>query len=122
MNPLSREGIISNEGYNHVEGSTTSMFIVNVIDSTEVTGNTYEISFAENISEELFAIIKNKSSDIVVVPELLLNKGENFFYLTPVFDGVAVEIKPVFTLGIDYDKSMFINNSGTNIQFNIVNP
>ncbi|MCJ7554615.1 MAG: T9SS type A sorting domain-containing protein [Ignavibacteriaceae bacterium] len=122
VNPLSREGIISNEGYSHVEGLTTSMFMVNVIDSTEVTGDTYEISFAENISEELYAIIKNKTTDVVVVPELLLNKGENFFYLTPVFDGVAVEIKPVLTLEIDYNKSLFINNSGTNIQFDIVSP
>lgn len=117
-----REGIISDEVYNHIEGTTTTTFLVNVIDSTETTGNNYEISFSKNVSDELFATIKNKNTDVIVVPELLLNQGENAFYLTPVFEGVAVEIKPVFTLEIDFNKSFFVFNSGTNIQFTIVRP
>lgn len=119
---LTKEGTILESGYTQVEGLSTTSFVVNVIDSTQLTGDTYEISFTENIVEQFYAIIKNKTNDVIVIPEFSLNEGENFFYLTPVFDGVAVEIRPVFTLDIDYNKSIFINNSGTNIQFNISNP
>ena len=118
---LTKEGFILNSGYNHIDGLSTTSFLVNVIDSTQLTGDTYEISFNENISEQIYAVIKNKTDDVVVIPEFSLNEGENFYYLTPVFDGAAVEIKPIYTLDIDYNKSIFINNSGTNIQFDISN-
>jgi hypothetical protein len=48
--------------------------------------------------------------------------GINVQYLTDEFDGIMVEILPNFDLNINFERSYFTNNSGTNITFDLQNP
>jgi hypothetical protein len=116
-----KAGFIDKSGFEHISGISTAEFLVSVVDSTQVTGDTYELSFAENTGE-LYAVVKNKNDNSVVLSDFYLNKGEDVYYLTPVFDGIALEIKPVLELKVDFNTSFFLNNSGTNLAFNLVNP
>ena len=117
-----KEAIINNYSYNHPSGITTSKFFVNVMDSTLLTGDMYEISFSKNNLDELTATIKNKNTAEIIISDFNVDKGEDVFYLTPVFDGITVEIKPVLKLELDSQKSYFQNNSGSDILFNFVKP
>ena len=119
---LAKQPVNLKSGYDHPSGLSTASFIVSVIDSTLLTGDTYEIIFAKDVSNRLYSSIKNRTKGSIVIPELLLDRGEDVYYLTPVFDGIAVEIKPVTSLALDFDKSLFVNNSGSNVTFNFVNP
>jgi len=120
--PVTKEAVIEKSGYDHPSGFSTTSFLVNVIDSTQLTGDTYEIEFNQNASNQLYASIKNKNTGSIIIPEFYLNQGEDVYYLTPIFDGVAIEFKPVFSLEIDLNKSVFVNNSGSNINFNFTSP
>ena len=51
-----------------------------------------------------------------------LTMGINVQYLTDEFDGIMVEILPNFELNINFEKSYFSNNSGTNITFDLEKP
>lgn len=119
---LIKETLSVKSSYDHPSGLSTTSFIVNVVDSALLTGDTYEITFGENSSNRLYSSIKNINQGIVKVPELSLDQGEDVYYLSQVFDGVAVEIRPVFSLEVDFTKSLFVNNSGSNINFNFINP
>ena len=50
-----------------------------------------------------------------------LNFGNDVKYLSDEFDGIVVEILPNFDLKIDFNKSAFINNSNSNVEFTIEN-
>lgn len=119
---LLKEASIDNTGLNHISGISTTTFNVNIVDSTKLTGNSYEMSFAQDSSERLYATIKNLFNQEIVINQFYLDQGEDVYYLTPVFDGVNVEIKPVLSLGLDFNNSYFLNNSVTNINFNFVKP
>lgn len=65
------------------------------------------------------ATITNVSTSQTVIENFPIDKGEGVFYLTEDFDGVAVQIVPVFDFKLDYDNSYFANNSGSNITFTV---
>jgi hypothetical protein len=52
-----------------------------------------------------------------MVDQYPFSGGAGLFYLTPIFEGVAVEVRPVFTLDIDTSKSFFSNHTGSNLSF-----
>lgn len=117
-----KQAIINNNSYGHPSGISTTQIFVNVMDSTLLTGDTYEISFSKNVLNELNASITNKNTNEILISEFNVDKGEDIFYLTPVFEGIAVEIKPVLKLELDFNKSYFLNKSGCNINFTFVKP
>jgi hypothetical protein len=51
-----------------------------------------------------------------------INRGKGGFYLTPTFDGVALEVVPEFTLDLDFPGFRTVNPSGTNLQFDLTLP
>lgn len=115
-------GIIDSTALNHTSGTSTSNFIVHVVDSTKLTGNNYEISFTEFSEEFLQFSINDLTLNQVMVENFPLTMGTNVQYLTDEFDGIMVEIIPNFDLNINFERSYFTNNSGTNLTFNLQNP
>ncbi|MCB0748628.1 MAG: T9SS type A sorting domain-containing protein, partial [Ignavibacteriae bacterium] len=115
-------GTINSSEYNHSNGNSTSDFIVHVIDSTKLTGDDYEISFAKFNNDFLDFSIRDLTTNKIKIDNYPLNLGQNVQYLTEEFDGIIVELKPNFELGIDYEKSKFINNSGSNLNYEIEKP
>ncbi|MFQ5631524.1 MAG: hypothetical protein ACE5I1_22360, partial [bacterium] len=100
-------------------GATTSEIIIHVLDAGAVTGDNYELTF-EVIGDTLpIANISNMSSGQQVVSGFAFDRGKGVFYLTPIFEGVAVEIIPEFELAIDSDGSFLANNSGTNLTMEV---
>jgi hypothetical protein len=119
---LTKEAVVKTNTYEHISGLSTTRFLVNVIDSTKLNGHTYELSFNIDSLNKFYAIIKDINSFDTRISKFVLDQGENAYYLTPIFDGIAIEINPIFDLRLDFDNSGFKNNSGSNINFNIVNP
>lgn len=115
-------GIIDSSTLKHSSGTSTSNFIVHVVDSTKLTGHNYEISFTEFNEEFLQFSINDLTLNEAKVENYPLTMGTNVQYLTDEFDGIMVEILPNFDLDIDFERSYFTNNSGTNITFDLENP
>jgi len=111
--------VISASTFDHLEGSSTSRIFVHVLDSTKLTGNEYKVTFDVESEYNASATITNASTSTTVVENFPIDKGEGVFYLTDNFDGVAVQIVPVFDFKLDYDNSYFANNSGSNITFTV---
>ncbi|GJQ61597.1 MAG: hypothetical protein SCALA702_06500 [Melioribacteraceae bacterium] len=123
MEPTISVGTIIPGTYEHSEGTSTVRFYVHVIDSTALTGDEYEISFdVGETPTDIAANIKNLNTTQMVVEDFSLRNGEKVFYLTPVFDGIAVEIIPEYSFEIDGERSNFINNSGSNLIFTAAAP
>ena len=61
--------------------------------------------------------VRNMTTGDTLVRKYPIDRGEGVFYLTPAFQGVAVEVIPEFDLDIDFARSYFINHSGTNLTF-----
>lgn len=123
IKPEKSQGILNPSILNHNQGSTTSKFMVHSIDSTAMTGHTYEIKFDTTQSlDTVFANIRDINNSTLKINRFPLNKGVNNFYRTETFDGISVEFKPVFKLELDMTGSYMINNSGTNLIFNYVIP
>ncbi len=119
--PLRSQGSIIDNTFEHPTGNCTADFYVHVIDSTKLTGHDYEITF--NVSGEDYSLdIKDVTTNLFVVSNYELDKGEGAFYLTNVFDGIAVEFMPEFDFEIDSKKSYLDNNSGSNLQFTYGTP
>ena len=113
-------GIFGVSSYSHPSGTGTGKVFVHAVDSTQFTGHQYEISFDTTASNDsLYSTIKDINTNTVKVQSFPLNKGNNNFYLTPLFDGCAVEYIPVYKLGIDESGSYFKKTSGTNLNFNV---
>jgi hypothetical protein len=121
--PVQPEGVVNPGSYAHPAGRTTTQLIVHVVDSLAVTGQTYEavLDTAASGTQALLTIRKQATGD-TVVSRYSIDRGEGTFYLTPTFDGVAVEIVPEFDLTIDFQSSYFINHSGTNIAWTVNYP
>ncbi|MEN8193349.1 MAG: T9SS type A sorting domain-containing protein [Bacteroidota bacterium] len=119
VDPIYPEGVIKSNTVEHTDGATTSRFYVHVMDSTQLTGDNYEITF--DIVDEFNsrATIQNVSKGTTVVDNYPIDKGEGVFYLTDTFEGVAVELNPVFKFSLDFERSYFVNNSGSNINFSV---
>ena len=108
--------------YSHPNGATTARLIAQVIDSTALTGHNYLVSFqVPGSSDTVYAKIEDENNSEIKVQNFPINKGVNTFYLTPTFDGIAVEFLPQFKLELDASV-YFVNNSGSNLIFSYVPP
>ena len=116
------QGYLVPSSYEHFAGRTTSSMRVYVVDSSEVTGDEYEVTFAETGEDQFTGSIKNLNTSTTLVSDFPIDKGIGFFYLTDVFEGVAVEFIPELNLRLDVDNSYFKNVSGTNILFTVGSP
>lgn len=116
-------GVVNPKGYIHLTGNSTAAFLVQVADSTVMTGHTYEISFDTTVTRDsLYATVKDLQTSQIKLQNFPLNRGPNITYTTPVFDGIAVEFSPVYTLALDIEGSYFRNNSGSNLVFSYSPP
>lgn len=115
-------GLLNSNNFKHTSGISTTNFLVHVIDSTKLNGHEYEIFFEPFNEKYLQFNVKDLTSNEIKISEFPLNLGKNVAYLTEEFDGIVVEIKPQFQLKLDFEKSYFVNNSGTNLQFSIEDP
>jgi len=123
LKPERSQGILNPSILNHTQGTTTAGFLVHSIDSTAMTGHTYEIKFDSALTtDSVYATIKNLNTSVVKVNRFPLNKGLNTFYRTETFDGVSVEFKPVFKQELDVNGSYFVNNSNSNLIFSYIIP
>lgn len=121
--PLKPQGIVSPGSYLHPTGKSTAKILVHILDSTAVTGHTYKVSFdTASTADTVFATIRNTNTNVIAVNRFPVNRGTNVFYFTNQFDGVAVEFLPVFKLALDTEGSYFVNNSGSNLRFNVTPP
>mgnify|MGYP005841800707 FL=1 len=119
ISPVKPQVVINAKSIQHAEGNSTSRVFVHVIDSTKISGDSYEVSFIKPSSDLTYANIRNITKSIDVVTDFSLNGGEGVFYVTPVFDGLAIQFDPIFDFKLDYDNSYFVNNSGSNFKFTI---
>ena len=87
----------------------------------DLTGDNYELTFAVH-SESVYANIMNVSDNTPMVTEFPINLGEGNFYLTPEFEGIAVQIIPEFGQDLNIEGSYFINQSGTNLDIELTYP
>jgi hypothetical protein len=112
-------GSINPNTITHLSGNSTSDFIIHVMDSMALSGDTYEISFTVPDTLPDTMKIVNLNSGQTVVSQYPFAGGSAIFYLTPTFEGVAVEAQLDFELNVDSLGSYFINNSGSNLSFQI---
>jgi hypothetical protein len=118
ISPVRPEGVVNAASYVHSSGRTTTRLIVHVVDSTAMTGNTYEARLDTGASRTKAVLnIRNVSTGDTVVSGYPIDRGEGMFYLSPVFEGVAVQVIPEFDLDIDFQGSFFINHSGSNLSW-----
>jgi hypothetical protein len=112
------QGYLDPATYEHSTGRTTTKLLVHVVDSTAVTGSTYEalLDTAAN-NTKAYLSVRNTMTGDSLVRRFPIDRGEGVFYLTPAFDGVALQVIPEFDLEIDFAGSYFINHSGTNLTF-----
>lgn len=122
IKPDKSQGVIDPTFYSHPNGTTTARLIAQVIDSTALTGHTYLVSFhVPGSSDTVYAKIEDENNSEIKVQNFPINKGVNTFYLTPTFDGIAVEFLPQFKLELNASV-YFVNNSGSNLSFSYVPP
>ena len=118
--PTFPQAIIQPTVYQLTNGANTSKILVHVIDSTLVSNNNYEITFTETGTKKAKADIVNTTTNSTVVQNYPIEGGEGVFYLTPTFEGIAVEFIPEFDFALDLNNSTFTNVSGTNIVFQVL--
>ena len=121
ITPTIPAGRIHPGTYEHIGRSSTEI-TVHVMDSTLATGDRYEVSFEVFNNDSVLSTIKNVNTSTIVVEDFSLSQGKGVHYLTPQFEGVAVEYSPEFRLKLDVNSSYFLNQSGTNLQFNLSMP
>ncbi len=113
------QGILNPFSYEHEAGMSTTSFIVHVLDSTALTGDEYALHFESLNSDTALVNIKNRRSDIWVIEDFRIHIGTGYSFITPVFEGVRVEIIPEFEFRLDEERTTFINNSGSTLQFEV---
>ena len=119
ISPVKSQVVINSKTLDHKTGNSTGRIFVHVVDSNAVTGDLYEVTFTKPTANETYANIYNKTKSINAVSDFSLNGGEGVFYISPVFDGLAVQFNPTFEFKLDIENSYFINNSNSNFQFTI---
>lgn len=118
VEPVVPYGIFGVSSYQHTSGTSTGKIFVHAVDSMQYTGHQYEVSFDTTVNiDSLYATIKDLSTNTVKVQSFPLNKGKSVFYITPVFDGCAVEFIPDYRLAVDDAGSYFRKNTNTNLNF-----
>ncbi|MCX8010370.1 MAG: hypothetical protein N3A61_04405, partial [Ignavibacteria bacterium] len=95
------QGRINESSISHPSGISTAKIKVHLFDSTLTLGEQYRVSFFVKSKDSIYASIKNVTRDSFRVQNFALDRGLNQFYLTNVFDGIAVEFNPVYTLSLD---------------------
>jgi len=113
------QGYLDPEFYQHTGGVTTSRFTVHVIDSTQLTGDQYQISFDSTGRDSLSMRIRNLTTGTVPVECYPVPDVENMVNLTPAFDGICVEISPEVDLALDSINSYAVLHSGTTVSFRV---
>ena len=83
--PLKPQGVIRTGSYDHESGSSTSRIFVHVVDSSKLTGDTYQVSFEISGEKDAYATIKNTITNDTPVQDFPLNLGQGIFYLTRSF-------------------------------------
>ncbi len=116
------QGYVEPASYIHTTGRSTSQFVVHIVDSTKLTGNIYEMSFNISGEDTILTTIKNLSTGKIPIDSFFILQAENIFAITPVFDGVQVQVITELDLALDVTNSYFINNSGTNINCTVGQP
>jgi hypothetical protein len=111
------EGVLRPSSVVHAAGRTTSRVVVHVIDSLALTGHAYEATLDSLANRTAALHVRDLATGDSVVRRFALDRGENIFYLTPVFHGVAVEVVPEFDLELDLAGSFMIRHSATNLAF-----
>ncbi len=116
------QGYFDPQSYTHPSGVSTAKFLVHRLDSTKLTGHQYEVSFDSTGAGSYRTVITDLIDGDTVVSNFMINRGEKTFYVTEMFDGVAVEVRPEMDLELDAAGSYFKNSSGTNALFTFTNP
>lgn len=119
ISPVKAQAVINSRAIQHSEGNSSSRVFVHVVDSTQITGDSYEVNFYKPSDELVYATIKNKTKSIDVISNYAIGGGEGVFYITQPFEGLAVQFDPVFEFKLDFDHSYFVNNSNSNFTFTI---
>ncbi|MCB0281846.1 MAG: T9SS type A sorting domain-containing protein [Calditrichaeota bacterium] len=122
IQPVMPIGVFDEKTYSHEQGRSTFTFKVHVVDSSQLQNKNYEMSFSDITEDAAKVSIKNTNSEEMVVSDYPLDRGVNAFYITPVFDGIAVQFNPVFEMTYDADKSYFLNSTGTNVLVDYTKP
>ncbi len=100
----------------HIKGSATPDFNIQIIDSSLLKSDTYEITFnAEDQSAKTFSIV-NVSNNQEIISDYPLKKNLS----TPTFDGLKLIINDCEN-GIDLDKTTF-NNPAINHTVSFIYP
>ena len=120
--PESPQGFIDPREYSHPDGRSTTRLVVHVVDSLALTGHTYEVTFDSVGAGTAHVSVRNTVTGTGVLSGFPVDRGEGVFYLTPTFDGVALEIVPEFNLDLDFSGFRTVNSSGTNLQFGLTLP
>jgi hypothetical protein len=119
--PVRPQGTIAPASLVHPSGRTTSRVAVHVVDSVAMTGHSYEAFFDSLPNRTATMSVRDLATGDTVVQRFPVDRGENVFYMTPAFHGIAVEVIPEFDLGLDDAGSTTVNHSGTAFLF-VVNP
>jgi len=119
VSPVKPQAVINARKTQHTAGTSTSRVFVHVVDSTMITGDSYEVSFSKPSSDLTYANIQNTTKATDVITNFSLNGGEGVFYVTQPFEGLAIQFDPVFEFKLDFDNSYFVNNSNSNFEFTI---
>jgi hypothetical protein len=114
------EGYLNPSTYGHTSGRSTTQLIVHVVDSLALTGNTYEVMLDSLGKRQARASIRNTTTGDTLVQGFMIDRGEGILYLTPQFQGVAVEVVPEFDFALNTAASYFVNHSGTNVQVGVL--
>jgi|GEM_PF-1440914 len=122
VTPALPQGFVNPQTLGHPFGRTTSRITVHVLDSLALTGNDYEVIFDSLSGKRALLNARNVTTGDTLVRAYAIDRGEGVFYITPRFQGVAVEVVPEFDLELDFVRSSMVNRSGTNISFLVNNP
>jgi hypothetical protein len=117
MMPVKPEGIVRPATLGHPAGRTTARLTVHVVDSLAMTGHGYEASFDSLPSKTAALNVRDVVTGDTVVAHFPIDRGENVFYLSPVFAGLAVEVVPEFDLDLDLQSSYTLRHTATNLTF-----
>ncbi len=113
------QGILNPFSYQHTDGKSTASFIVHVLDSTALTEDEYALKFEVLKPDTALVNIQNTRTDEWVIKDFRVHTGTGYSFITPVFDGVRVEIIPEFNFRLDEEGVTFINNSGSTLEFSV---
>jgi hypothetical protein len=120
--PESPQGFLDPRATSHPGGRSTTRIVVHVVDSLALTGHTYEVTFDSISGGTAQLSVRDTVAGTTPVSGFPIDKGKGVFYLTPTFDGVAVETIPEFTLDLDFAGFRTAHPSGTNLQFGLTLP